>query len=97
MKMGLDSLMAIEVRNRITQTLALTIPLSSFFDEGCIASLASTIAGQVGHMVEGSIPASIRSTYIPEKTGTPPELRQAQPVQRNAGVNAPTEDVEGEL
>ncbi|MBU6352246.1 MAG: SDR family NAD(P)-dependent oxidoreductase, partial [Chloroflexi bacterium] len=44
---GLDSLMAVELRNWIIQTFALTVPLTDFLEGGTVSSVAKTLVEQM--------------------------------------------------
>jgi len=48
--LGLDSLMAVELRNRITQQTGITLPLSLFLDDGAIDTLADQLVTQSDQM-----------------------------------------------
>ena len=77
--MGLDSLMAIELRNQITQTLAVTVPLSSFFDEASITSLTATVGDALGDVVEGKGQDGTLGTKTPPSEVSTPKISKREP------------------
>ena len=46
--MGLDSLMAIELKNKIERQLQTTLPMSAFMNEPSVSSLATQVAETYG-------------------------------------------------
>jgi len=44
---GIDSLMALELRDQVAQALAVDLPLASFIDEGSIAAVADLVLAQL--------------------------------------------------
>lgn len=56
---GLDSLMAIELKNRIEADLELTVPLTAFLQEGGVAQLAGTLLDQLNGLADHSTLAPV--------------------------------------
>jgi acyl transferase domain-containing protein/SAM-dependent methyltransferase len=77
MDMGLDSLMAVELRDRLSKELRLSRPLPAtlIFDYPCIGDIASYLANRLG---ESEVP--------PEEAAVPSPAPEPVPVPRTASV-----------
>jgi hypothetical protein len=56
--MGLDSLMAIEIRNHIKTDLAMDVPIVTFLDDASVDALASTLAQAPQRAPHGDAPTA---------------------------------------
>jgi myxalamid-type polyketide synthase MxaB len=73
--MGLDSLMAIELKNKIERQLQLTLPMSAFMNEPTVATLATTAADIFGNTstTPAPTPATDSVARIDEANGNAKE------------------------
>ncbi len=63
--MGLDSLMAIELKNKIERQLQLTLPMSAFMSDPTVTTLAANAADIFGGAAGGIVSASAATPSRP--------------------------------
>lgn len=90
---GMDSLMAVELRNQLIQTFAVTLPISLFLDGATIAALAAYILDQ--QPAASTVPPVpvVRPAAFPAANGRAVTAITAQPSQ----VQTSYQKTEGEL
>jgi acyl carrier protein len=69
--LGLDSLMALELRNRLERSLGLTLPATLVWNYPTVAALAPHLAGRL------SIPLQPQATLVEERNVDDHELARA--------------------
>ena len=94
-EMGMDSLMAVELRNRLQASLGLTLASTMAFEHPTVGALAAFLAGELG-LGEGaaqttSAPASTRGMAVGQEEGEQRVLAAA----RTQGVQAAVDDLSG--
>lgn len=55
-RLGMDSLMAVELKHRLAQDFGLDLPSTLVFDSPCIAALADTLADRLGGLEDAGAP-----------------------------------------
>ncbi|MCX6047112.1 MAG: SDR family NAD(P)-dependent oxidoreductase, partial [Chloroflexi bacterium] len=98
LSLGLDSLMAVQLRNYLLQIFALTIPISLLLDGGSIASVTDYL---LEHLAEPS-PSQLAASAQPLPAPPPNEMRNTnghlpQPEQLPKQEQTIYQKIEGEL
>jgi phthiocerol/phenolphthiocerol synthesis type-I polyketide synthase D len=73
-RIGLDSLMAVELRNRLRSQLGLDVPLVAFMDDVSIADLASQLSSRLAEGERDGGRTADPSNVAPPSAGTPPPI-----------------------
>jgi acyl transferase domain-containing protein/acyl-CoA synthetase (AMP-forming)/AMP-acid ligase II/acyl carrier protein len=92
--LGIDSLMAVELRNHVQANLGVTIPLARLLQDPTIAQLAQVVLDQVGSATE---PAAAPPHKPPAQAkGSAPALQPAlpSPITRADSAEEPSPDVQ---